>query len=129
MSPTTAKYSRYTSLNKILLGYSEESHTGEQMPQISAAKMGRARRSKIASKNSKNTGLSNGEVFGRERERGGRWVSEWRARWAPHHATARPKACRATTWCGGMVGPPGQLQALPHSTLKNRTNGIIFTDF
>jgi hypothetical protein len=33
------------------------------MLQISAAKIGRARRSKITSKNSKNTGLNNGVVF------------------------------------------------------------------
>jgi hypothetical protein len=49
------KYSRNTPLNKILLGQSKESHTGEQMLQISAAKIGQARRLKIASKNSKNT--------------------------------------------------------------------------
>jgi hypothetical protein len=49
------KYSRKTPLNKILLGQSKESHTEEQMLQISATKIGRARRSKIASKNSKNT--------------------------------------------------------------------------
>jgi hypothetical protein len=58
------KYSRNTPLNKILLGQLKESHTGEQMLQISAAKMGSARRSKIVSKNSKNSGLSYGvEIF------------------------------------------------------------------
>jgi len=32
-------------------------------------------------------------------------------------------------WCGGMVGPPGQLQALPHSSLKTNVYGIIFRNF
>ena len=40
MSPTAAKYSRYKPLNTNLLGQAEESLTGEQMLQISAAKMG-----------------------------------------------------------------------------------------
>jgi hypothetical protein len=31
---------------------------------------------------------------------------KWRARGAPHHATARPSMGHATMWCGGMVGPP-----------------------
>ncbi len=40
MSPVAAKYSRYKPLNTNLLGQAEESHTGEQMLQISAAQMG-----------------------------------------------------------------------------------------
>jgi hypothetical protein len=40
LSPIVLKYSRNSPLNKILLGQSKESHTGEQMLQISAAKMG-----------------------------------------------------------------------------------------
>jgi hypothetical protein len=40
LSPIVLKYSRNSSLNKILLGQSKESHTGEQILQISAAKMG-----------------------------------------------------------------------------------------
>jgi hypothetical protein len=40
MSPTVPKYSTNTSPNEILLGQAEESHTGEQKLQISAAKMG-----------------------------------------------------------------------------------------
>jgi hypothetical protein len=40
LSPIVLKYSRNTPLNKILLGQSKESYTGEQMLQISAAKMG-----------------------------------------------------------------------------------------
>jgi hypothetical protein len=39
LSPKELKYSRNTPLNKILLGKSKESHTEEQMLQISAAKM------------------------------------------------------------------------------------------
>jgi hypothetical protein len=40
------KYSRNTSPKEILLGQVEESHTGEQLLQISAEMMGWARRSK-----------------------------------------------------------------------------------
>jgi hypothetical protein len=40
MSPIELNYSKNTPLNKILLEKSKESHTGEQMLQISAAKMG-----------------------------------------------------------------------------------------
>jgi hypothetical protein len=40
------KYSRNTSPKEILLGQAEESHTGEQLLQISAEIMGWARRSK-----------------------------------------------------------------------------------
>jgi len=36
---------------------------------------------------------------------------------------------RATMWFDPMVGPLGQHQALPRCSLKNRTNGIIFTEF
>jgi hypothetical protein len=68
LSPIVLKYSRNTKLNKILLGQLKESHTREQMLQISLAKMGRARRSKIASKNSKNSCLSYGVKIFWERE-------------------------------------------------------------
>jgi hypothetical protein len=50
------------------------------MLQISVAKMVRARRSKIARKNSKNMGLSYGVEIFREREWSGGWRGKWRAR-------------------------------------------------
>jgi hypothetical protein len=40
LSPIVLKYSRNTLLYKILFRQSKKSHTGEQMPQISEAKMG-----------------------------------------------------------------------------------------
>jgi hypothetical protein len=40
LSPTMLKYSRNTSPKEILLGQAEESHTGEQMLQISAEMLG-----------------------------------------------------------------------------------------
>jgi hypothetical protein len=40
LSPTMLKYSRYTSPKENLLGQVEESHTGEQMIQISAEMLG-----------------------------------------------------------------------------------------
>jgi hypothetical protein len=40
VTPIELKYLRNTSLNKTLLGQSKDSHTEEQMLQISAAKMG-----------------------------------------------------------------------------------------
>jgi hypothetical protein len=40
LSPTMLKYSRNTSPKEILLGEAEESHTGEQVIQISAEMMG-----------------------------------------------------------------------------------------
>jgi hypothetical protein len=40
LPPTMLKYSRNTSPKEILLGQAEESHTGEQMIQMSAEMMG-----------------------------------------------------------------------------------------
>jgi hypothetical protein len=40
LPPTMLKYSRNTSPKEILLGKAEESHTGEQLLQISAEMMG-----------------------------------------------------------------------------------------
>jgi hypothetical protein len=40
LSPTMLKYSRNTSPKEILLGQVEESHTGEQMIQISVEMLG-----------------------------------------------------------------------------------------
>jgi hypothetical protein len=107
------------------------------MLQISAAKMGWARRSKIVSKNSKNSCLSYGVKIFREREWSGWWRGKWRVR-GPHIATARPGPGRATMWCGGMVGPPwgvpgASLPQIWHKNLKrifwNSSRNFIFEDF
>jgi hypothetical protein len=59
------------------------------MLQISAAKMGSARRSKIASKNSKNSGLNKGvEFFLRESEVAGGRISGGPGGPTPCHGTS-----------------------------------------
>jgi hypothetical protein len=47
---------------------------------------------------------------------------------APHHATARLGPCRATMWCGGMVGPPGvsQMPLCPKFDIKIKRNFMEF---
>jgi hypothetical protein len=77
-------------------------------------------------------------VFFQEREWNGRWKYKWRAKRAPHHATAWPGLDRATMWCGGMVGPPWGVPgaSLPHFRHKNLktifwnfSRNFIFEDF
>lgn len=68
---------------------------------------------KFATKNSKNTGLSNGDVFSRVSKCNGRGGNKWRAR-GPHTRPWRGLGgSRATTWCGRPVGPPGLPRCFP----------------
>ena len=111
--PRTPKYSHISLPFKILFGGVEESHTKDQMPKISAEMMGCRRRSKIATKNSKNSGSSKklGIFEWREREeediprKGASWaqVPWWRGQ-GPGRATWPP---------GPGVDPPGQPQVPP----------------
>jgi hypothetical protein len=66
------KYSRNTSPKEILLGQVEESHTGEQMLQISAKILGRARRSKNPDEEQQELGFElSVSLFSGERKRWG----------------------------------------------------------
>jgi hypothetical protein len=68
------KYSRNTSPKEIILGQAEESHTGEQLLQISAEMMGCAGRSKNQGEEQQELGYELGvSLFSGERKsRGGR---------------------------------------------------------
>jgi hypothetical protein len=92
------KYSRNTSLNKILLGQLEESHTREQMLQILATMMVEQGDQKIEMESSKNMSLSWGVVIFRERERAGDEEISERPGGHPHHRLARPSLGRTPWW-------------------------------
>jgi hypothetical protein len=68
------KYSRNTPPKEILLGQAEESHTGEQLLQISVEMMGRARRSKNRGEEQQELGYELGVLLflGERKSRGGR---------------------------------------------------------
>ena len=98
--PKTPKYSHITLPFKNLFGGVEESHTKEQMPQISAEMEGCGRRSKITAKSTKNTSTARKSGFLEEERECGIKIPVGDAWWA-----------QAPWWCGKGRGralwPPG----------------------
>ena len=110
-SYTAAKYSTYTKPFKILIGGVKESHTREDLLQISARIMGWTKRSKIPALKSKNSGLSNGGVIFRERER--EWEEAHLVR--PSIGQRRPLAAAWPSPAGGThLCPWGVPQVSPN---------------
>ena len=104
MSPTVAKYSSNTQPNKILLGQAEESHTEDQMLQISAAMDGLRMEIEIREARAPGTRERRRQkcLVGREKEWGGRRGSG--GPWGPHTGAGRapgqaaPDPGVATLW-------------------------------
>jgi hypothetical protein len=89
------------------------------------------------SKNSKNTGLSNGVVFFWEREWSGRWKNKWRAR-GPHMMPRRGQAwtappCGVEAWWSPVVSQVPLYRIFEVKSLKtifwNFLRKFIFEDF
>jgi hypothetical protein len=123
------KYSRNTLPKEILLGQVEESHTREQMIQISAEMLGWARRSKNWSEEQQELGLEQmGRCFSGERKSRGR-RDERGAWWGPltpgwrGQGWAAPPVCEVA-WLPHLV-PPRCLSA-PFLTSKFIKNFLEF---